>query len=274
MFYFTANPYTPGSLEVYLHGILMRIGTDYWENDPARGLFTVKNGLVLDQATMTVYYQVSDPNPSPIPDMTNFYAPTSEPPLPIGVPNGREYRPSYVSQFGWGSEYDSKNAAAAAGSMLLDRQTLGTVIKSPPEIRAASGNTSSPLTLANVSTAMAALSSPAMLLGPVSWSRFIDYVAADRAAIIIGDVSVLRNYGLHPRSETGAIPFTGQSCLLINEVRYDLYCYTYDPSFIYGSTYGVTPAWYPPEVIRAYAATATGSQDSISALYTIRTMRL
>lgn len=272
--YYTQYPYAPGSLEVSINGIGLRQGTDFKETSPTTGKFEVYTHAIFNQVgEIKVKYLVADPNPSPIPDWVDYYR--DSPSGTLGDQNGRFYRPRFRSQLGWGTEYDGLNCSAAAACMLLDRATMGRLQETPPEIRAASGDTSGGLSLDQIVNTLGPTYKEAMVNpGPISWEAFLDNVAEGRGAQLTGHSSAFLSYNLHARSEYTGEPFIGFHSIYVNEVRADEYCYVYDPAFRVGSKYGITPGWYPPAAIRDYAAYRTGSPNRVWAIYTVRTPRI
>jgi hypothetical protein len=276
--YYTAFPYVPGTLSVEVDGISLRLGQQFWELDPTTGHFKVHiaGTGVYSNGGFTVRYMMASPTASPHPGFGDFYDDDTDDPGHVAdVENGRIYRPQFQSQFGYGNVLDGWNSSAAAAAMMMDRQTHGFRLVNPVQFRNASGYSESftSLTLSQIADTFEDVYEEAILNpGPVSWQAFKSYINSQRGAMITGSASALLPYGLHPRNEYDGTPFSGPHALYINEIRKeDGYLFCYDPAFRRNSKYGITPGWYPPEAIRAYAAYATGSTDQVYAIYTQKT---
>jgi hypothetical protein len=279
--YYTRFPYAPGSLKVFVAGVPLRAGQEFWELDPTTGHFKVHiaGTGIYTEGQFEVQYLITDPTAAPHPGYTGFYDDyTDDTPHPDSVEGGRVYRPRFQSQLGWRTAHDAYNCAAAGGAIFLDRQTMGGRQLTPPAIRTASGisTVGEGISLQDIADLMEdtyeeQISNP----GPISWEVFKKTVNGGRGAMLTGNSSALVAWNLHARSEYTGEPFLGFHTLFVNEIRKsDGYLFVYDPAFRRNSKYAITPGWYPPGAIRQYAAHRTGSTDRVWAIYTQKTPRI
>lgn len=279
--YYARFPYVPGSLQVFVNGVPLRAGQEFWETDPTIGQFKVHiSGTgVYTAGQFEIQYIIADPTAEPHPGYTGFYDDyTDDPPHPGDVPGGRVYRPAFQSQLGHRTAHDAYNCAPAAGAIFLDRGTMGGTVVTPPQFRTATGilTVGDGVSLQQVADTLEDQYDEFVLNpGPQSWENFKKLVNGGRGAMLTGHSSALVPWGLHARSEYTGEPFLGFHSLYVNEIRKsDGYLFAYDPAFRRNSKYAITPGWYPPGAIRQYAAHRTGSTGVIWAIYTQRTPRI
>lgn len=279
--YYTRFPYAPGSLEVFVAGIPLRAGQEFWELSPKDGHFKVHiaGTGIYTEGQFEVQYIISDPDGAINPGYTGFYDDyTDDSPHPADVPGGRVYRPRFQSQLGHKTAHDAYNCTAAGGAIFLDRQTMGGRVVTPPQIRTDTGISTigDGISLQDIVDVVEDIyneqvSNP----GPLSWETFKKTVNGGRGALLTGNSVALVSWDLNARSEFTGEPFTGFHSLYVNEIRKsDGYLFCYDPAFRRNSKYDITPGWYPPGAIRQYAAYRTGSTNSIWAIYTQKTPRI
>ena len=270
-YYYTRYPYIPGTLQVTINGRQLVIGQEYWESNPVTGQFRVNISGYPDG--MFVRYRIADPTASPHPGWADYYLPHDGPGHYQDIPNGRYYRPRYRSQVGWGTQWDSYNCTPAACCHFIDRSTLGAKQPTPPEVNSAmqsigvwrgtSGASINDAARVNREYYKQYVLNP----GIVNWNTFVNLLAEGRGAQLTGNSSALIPYGLNA-------PFTGFHALYVNEIRSDGYMFVYDSAFSLNNTQGITPGWYPPAAIQAYAEARSGSKDQIWAIYTRKTPRM
>jgi hypothetical protein len=271
-YFYTRYPYLPGTLSVSVNGQQLVIGQEYWETNPPTGQFRINLGGSLDG--MLVRYRIADPTASPNSGWDGFYfIPPDGGGHYLDIPGGRYYRPRYRSQVGWGTQWDSYNCTPAAACHFIDRSTLGAKQPTPPEVNAAMQSIGvwHGYSGASISDAAAVIRTyyKQYVLNPgiVNWTNFVNLIAEGRGAQLTGNSSALIPWGLNA-------PATGFHALYVNEVRSDGYLFVYDSAFSINKRYGITPGWYPPAAIQAYAAARSGSTNRVWAIYTRRTPRL
>lgn len=176
------------------------------------------------------------------------------------------YRPKFISQFGWGTKWDSENCDATAGAILLDRQTAGRKTATPPQVRALidSPNKSGGLSLTDVQMALKR-GWDENIVNPLPyepWSEFLRQFRQGRGAILFGDCSYKRGKQNCP-GPAGELP-----------PNHAIYCQeddapsqrilTYDPSD-HSSATGIQ--WLSYTTLRHYAELWTHQAGYVNAGY-------
>jgi len=179
---------------------------------------------------------------------------------------GRVYRPKYVTQYGYGTEYDGMNAQCAAASMVVARNTSGLTKLTPPMLRGYANVSRRMVDLHDVYLGLQSNGINDVYYGSgLSVQRIEELVNEGRGVAVSGDYVRIISY----RNSAGYGPFgtvagTG-SALYINEQRADGMFLVYDPSIRDGTKNYLRVGWYPRSVIKLYMASGN------DALWTRRT---
>lgn len=268
----TQFPYVPGSLSVYMDGVPLRRGEEFWEVDPDAGIFRISVPMDADGGgSLSVKYTPASQYPA---DQDDYRY--GDPGPYVGnpgagqTPGGRIYRPGFVTQLGWGSALDAYNCMAAAGAMLLDRSSLGRYQTTPLVIRANQSDQSGGIGIDDIATALTnGWGMSTYRPGSISFAEFEHHINSGRGAVLQGHSAALVPYNLHARSEYTGQPFTGPHGIYVNEQRADGYFFCYDPAFRPNSKYNITPGWYPRAAIVDYVD-YSGSPNAVIAIFSKR----
>lgn len=176
------------------------------------------------------------------------------------------YAPAFISQFGWNTPKDDENCAAAAGALLLDRQTEGRKRSTPPRIRALidSPSKSGGLSLTDVQEALKR-GYDENIVNPLPyepWSAFLRQLRQGRGAIIFGDCSYKRGKAKCPGPAGELGPNHALYCQEDDAERERIL--TYDPADRNAQS-GIQ--WLPYGALRQYAGLWTHQMGLVNAAY-------
>jgi hypothetical protein len=185
--------------------------------------------------------------------------------LPNGDPvSSTAYRPLFRSQVGWGTRFDNDNCGAANGAMALDRQTLGRLQKTPPQIRAAQGDQIGGIDLYDVQRAWLSFGEDPVVESNVPWGRVLELVRAGRGVIVTGNSNEAWYRGHYRCGSVG-----GPHSIFLNEINSDGSFRVYDPACSLptgggGRRPGVK--WIPARYVKQYCEAFSGRTGRVESL--------
>lgn len=161
-----------------------------------------------------------------------------------------------MMQLGWNTNLDSANCTMTAAGIALDRQTLGHVRASPPEMRAAQDDQSEGTSLRDAAVAWKRYANEHLTtydIGkPIQYQEFKQRIIDGHGAMLAGCYDVM-----YP-GYACANSFRGGHCIYINEYRQGSYL-VYDPLCN-------RPKWIPEEIVfrygTKYASFTTAQQNN------------
>lgn len=238
--YETLRDYVSDSMSVFYQGKRQTMGVDYEMTDSENGLFEFLAGDNTDLSDdLSVCYYVRDPQIFPLAKADPHY---NKHPGYIGFPG---YHPRFLSQFGWGTEFDSANCTCAAAAMWLDAVTGGGTLVIPPDIRDHQSDFVGGISLSDAAVALAFYGQTLGVHTGDEWPVFV-------AALVAGPVMMAGSYSAITAAYSSQLGFTGghsMMALCFSDTK--RHVLVYDPL-------NVRQVWMPVNMIRSYMSVFTG----------------